>query len=275
MVAVLVAASAIRPTRESQSVTDQPADSFDPPMPAPPRAAQEALLGLGGIAFLALVLCLIAYRVFGAQLTAGLDEACAEAAFQAGQQFEAQGNLSQAVLKYRQAMDGRFEDDTLRFMCGRAIGDLLFKQDQFGEAVAAYASLPPAAFDRAGAYTGYVTALWRTGELDGAAKLGRIWLEKAAAENEANQEIWARNVLMHVARTQGDPGTALAHGTRILELAPGNDAAITVARILMEQGQPAEARARVEAMLAATESPALRQAGRDVLEQLAAGAPPP
>ena len=239
-------------------------------MPAPPGAAQETLLGVSGIGFLALVLCLIAYRVVGAQLTAGLDEACAEAYFLAGQQFEATGNLDQAVLKYRQAMEGRFEDETLRFMCGRAIGDLLFKQDQFEAAVSAYESLPPEAYDRAGAYTGYVTALWRAGNLDGAAALGQTWLGLAESEGEKTQETWARNVLMHIARSKGDAGIALAHGSRILELDPGSDAAIVVARILIEQGDPDGARARLETMLAHTESPARRQEGRALLAQLAA-----
>jgi len=260
-------------TGESHTVTDQATSPSDQVIPAPPKGAQELMLGLGGIAFLALVLCLIAYRVFGAQLTAGLDEACAEASFEAGQRFEADGNLAQAVLRYRQAMSGRFNNESLRYMCGRAIGDLLFKQDSFSEAIAAYETLPPEAFAHAGAYTGYVTALWRAGNSERAAALGAIWLEKAEAEGDQTQEVWARNLLMQIAREKGDQAAAFEYGTRILEIAPGNDAAITVARILIEQGKIAEARACVETMLDQTESPSLRQAGRDLLAQLTPDAP--
>lgn len=240
------------------------------PAPVLPKGAHEVFLGIGGIAFIVLVLCLVGYKVFGAQLTAGLDQACAEAYFVAGQKYEAGGNLAQAVLKYRQALDGQFKNDELRYMCGRAVGDLLFRQDRFEEAIEAYRSLPDAAFGSSGAYTGFVTALWRAGDLTRAKHLGEIWLEKAEAESDATQQLWARNVLMQVTYTEKDFGAALEYGRRILEQAPGNDAAITVARVLRDQGQYAEARACVETMLQNTESPALRRAGRQLLERVAA-----
>lgn len=255
--------------------TVAPEDTGVSTLPSPPKGALETLLGLSGLGILVLVLCLVGYRVYGAQLTAGLDRACAEASFEAGQKLETGGNLAQAVLKYRQAMEGRFESDALRFMCGRAIGDLLFKQEKFEEAIEAYESLPPEAFDQSGAYTGYVTALWRAGQLERAGVLGETWLAKAQSEGEGEQEIWARNVLMHVAQSQGDSAAALSHGEAILEIVPGNDAAITVARILRGQGKTDAARACVETMLQHTESPSLRQAGRDLLDQLAREATQP
>lgn len=237
--------------------------------PAPPRRAQEAFLGLGGVAFVAMILCLIAYRVFGAQLTDGLDQACAEAAFLAGQKFEASGNRPQAVSKYRQAMGGRFRDEETRFMCGRAIGDNLVKMDRFAEAVQAYESLPPAAFQRSGSYTGYVTALWRTGALEKAMALGKEWLALAEAEEDQTQQIWAGGVLMNVARALGDTDAAMAYGRGVLELDPGQSTANTLALMLVEQGEFDEARTLVETMLEHTENPGTRRSGERVLERIA------
>lgn len=251
-------------------MTDTTTDSQTDATPELPRGTHEVFLGVSGVAFVALVLCLVGYQVFGAQLIAGLDEACAEAAFDAGQKFEAAGNLPQAVLKYRQALDGQFKNDELRFMCGRAVGDLLFRQDRYTEAIEAYDALPEAAFSSAGAYTGYVTALWRSGDVPAARELGEIWLARAEAEAAPQQAVWARNVLMQIARDEGDDARALDLGEQILAVEPGNDAAITVARILRDLGRYDDARARVEAMLTHTDSPALRSAGRSLLEQLAA-----
>lgn len=241
-------------------------------IPIAPQGAQEIFWGLGGVAFIILILCLGAYRVFGAQLAAGLDSACAEASYVAGQKLEAGGNLAQAVQKYRQAMEGQFASEALRTQCGLAIGDLLFKQERFGEALAAYQALPAEAFNRAGAYTGYVTALWRAGQLDEAAKLGAVWLQLAEKEGQKDQQVWARNVLMQVAHTKGDEAGALTQGNAILALDPGNDARVTVARILRGQGKLDEAKVHAEALVKNTESPSLQRAGRLLLEQLSADA---
>lgn len=253
-------------------MTDRQPDSPEEEAPIPPKGAQEVFWGLGGVAFVAMILCLGVYRVFGAQLTAGLDEACAEASYVAGQKMEAGGNLAQAVQKYRQALEGRFASEALRTQCGLAIGDLLFKQERFGEALAAYRALPAEAFGRAGAYTGYVTALWRAGNLDEAARLGAVWLQLAEKDGQKDQQVWARNVLMQVANAKGDLDGALAQGDAILALEPGNDARVTVARILRGQGKLDEAKAHAEALVKNTESPSLQRAGRQLLEQLSADA---
>lgn len=240
--------------------------------PIAPNGAQEIFWGLGGIAFAAMILCLGVYRVFGAQLTAGLDEACAEAAFDAGQKLEASGNLAPAVQKYRQAMEGQFASEDLRTQCGLAIGDLLFKQDRFEEALEAYQALPETAFGRSGAFTGYVTTLWRAGNLDEAARLGVVWLQLAEKEGQRDQQVWARNVLMQVAQAKGDLEGAMVQGNAILALEPGSDARVTVARILRSQGKLEEARTHAEALVKNSESPTLQRAGRQLLEQLSTDA---
>lgn len=252
-------------------MTDQPLDSPNESTPPVPKGAQEVFLGLGGIAFIAMIACLAAYRVFGAQITAGLDEACSEAWYDAGQKLAADGNYIQAVEKYRKAMNGHFSAEEKRLECGLAIGDLLFHLKRYGEAVDAYKALPESAFTHAGAYTGYVTALARMGQLDDAARLGALWMAAADGEKKLDQQVWARENLMRAAQAKDDSGAALAYGLAILELDPGHGVRAMVARILLDQGKTDEARIHAEALVKHPDNKALQRAGRQLLEQITAG----
>ena len=252
-------------------MTDTQRETVTEPTPIPPQGAKKVFLGLGGIAVIAMIACLAAYRVFGAQITAGLDEACSEAWYDAGQKLATEGNYVQAVEKYRKAMNGHFSAEAKRLECGVAIGDLLFHLKRYGEAVEAYAVLPEVAFTHAGAYTGYVTALGRMGRLDDAARLGALWMAAADREKKLDQQIWARENLMRAAQAKGDASGALAYGLAILELDQAHGVRGTVARMLIEQGKFDEARAHAEALVKHPDNKALQREGRKLLEQIAAG----
>lgn len=251
-------------------MTNQPLDSPTANAMAIPKGAQEVFLGLGGIAFLAMIACLAAYRVFGAQITAGLDEACSEAWYDAGQKLATDGNFVQAVEKYRKAMNGNFSSEAKRFECGLAIGDLLFHLKRYGEAVDAYEALPQSAFTHAGAYTGYVTALGRMGRPDDAARLGALWMAAADGEKKLDQQVWARENLMRAAQTKGDLDSALAYGLAILDLDPGHGVRAAVARILIEQKKIDDARPHAEALVKHPDNKSLQRVGRQLLEQISA-----
>lgn len=235
-----------------------------------PKGAPKTFLGLGAIAFIAMIACLAAYRVFGAQITAGLDEACSEAWYDAGQKLATDGKYVQAVEKYRKAMNGHFSAEAKRLECGLAIGDLLFHLKRYGEAVEAYELLPEAAFTHAGAYTGYVTALSRMGRLDDASQLAAVWLAAADREQKLDQQVWSRENLMRAAQSKGDAASALAYGLAILELDPGHGARGAVAGILLDQGKTEEARTHAEALAKHPSDKSLQRAGRKLLEQIAA-----
>jgi tetratricopeptide (TPR) repeat protein len=251
-------------------MTDQPLDTMKVCVSPAPKSARGVFLGLGGIAFIAMIACLAAYRVYGAQITAGLDEACSEAWYDAAQKLAADGNYVQAVEKYRKAMDGHFSTEAKRLECGLAMGDLLFHLKRYDEATETYGALPEKAFTHAGAYTGYVTALARMGKPEDAARLGAVWMAAADAEKKLDQQVWARENLMRAAQSMGDSEGALTYGLEILELDPGHGVRGAVARILLDQGKTDEARTHAEQLVKHPDNKVLQREGRKLLEQISA-----
>jgi len=238
--------------------------------PSVPKGAYGTFLFVCGVGFVLMITGLVGYGVYGNRITTGLDLACAEASLDAGRKFEAAGKSTQAIQKYRQALGGNITDDGLRYRCGRSIGDLLFRDRRYREAVAAYRELPEAAFDNAGAYTGYVTALWRSEEGAEAIRLGKAWLAEAVAERNNEQESWARNILMRASDAEGDADSSLEHARRILAVDPSSDAGLYMAQVLRREGDVAGARVQVESYLKVCDNPALQKDARDLLKRLSA-----
>ncbi|MCF6286233.1 MAG: tetratricopeptide repeat protein [Candidatus Hydrogenedentes bacterium] len=235
--------------------------------PSLPRGAQRVFLVVGGVGFIILVACLVAYGVFGERITAGLDDACAEASLDAGLKMEMAGNSTQAILKYRQALAGTIADDELRYRCIRSIGDLLYRDKRYSEAVAMYRQLPAEAFDTSGAYAGYSGALWSLGEAEEALQLSEPWLALALKEGNVEQEVWARESIMRGARVRGDVETEMAQCRRIIAVAPCDDAVLRMAVMEHDQGDVPAARQRLEAFLKDCDNPAWKKSARTLLEK--------
>ncbi|MBI2423850.1 MAG: tetratricopeptide repeat protein [Candidatus Hydrogenedentes bacterium] len=236
-----------------------------PPATVLPKSAYETFLVLCGAAFLLVAAVIFAYGRYGSVLADGLDEACAEAAFLSGQRLEALGNNDQAIRRYRQALEGRFSDPERRHMCGRAIGDLLVRENRFTEAVEAYTQLPVEAFSAAGAYTGYVTALWREGRFTEAGQLGNTWLKKAQEAQDTTQQAWACDALMRICEQTGRLEEALAHGMRAVELQPASSVRLDLARLFQRLGRSQEAREQVEQLLSVSQDTQILDAARKLL----------
>jgi tetratricopeptide (TPR) repeat protein len=231
---------------DSECTATRPADA----RPEIPKGAYESFLALAGLVFLLVVACVVAYGIYGRAMTAGLDRACAEAAFEAGKKHEALGNYEQAIQRFRQAMEGHFSNEEQRYMCGRSIGDLLLRRQRYSEAVAAYKALPPQAYASAGSLTGYVNALWHDGQVNEAERLGREWLKKAESEQNREQVMWADSTLMRICYQTNRLAEALDFGQAILAQDPANDAQLLVARILRQQGKKEESLSHLDAFLA-------------------------
>jgi len=239
---------------------------------SPPEGAQEVFYGLAALAFVVMAGFIFAYGLFGETVTRGLDQACAEAALLAGQRHEAAGNYEPALMRYREAMEGRFADPARRHACGLAIGDLLMRQQRYAEAIEAYEELPEAAFTSAGAYTGYVTALWRDGRFEEAAVQGERWLALAESDENRQQTEWAQATLMRVAEAMGDDAAALRHGEAAVAQNAANDAQLVLARILHRQGRTADALARLDAFIAASGDAKLLSDAHRLRDRIATGA---
>jgi len=86
-----------RKTDEEPPVsTDQADPRLNPP------GSFAAFLGLAAAGYVMMLLFVFAFGLYGDALTAGVDQACAEAAFQNGKQMEAKGNYDLAIQRYRQ-----------------------------------------------------------------------------------------------------------------------------------------------------------------------------
>jgi tetratricopeptide (TPR) repeat protein len=198
--------------------------------------------------------CLMAFIFvfgrYGEQATAGIDLACAEAAFQSAKNFEDLGNHEQAVRNYRQALDGRFWREERRYECGIALGDLLLRLGRYAEAIGAYGELPEEAFARAGALTGYVSALQQNGDLAHAERLGKIWLEKARAEQDPTQQLWANSMLGRICQDTARPDEALAYYRAAVGIDPACQANVHIAQILNQRGEKGAALQQLDALLA-------------------------
>ncbi len=232
--------------------------------PGVPGGSHVLFLGLCGIAFLAMAASLVGYGIFGERITVGLSEACAEAALDSGQKLEALGNTPQALQKYCQALKGNLADERARFQCGLAIGDILFRDQRYSEALVAYRALPESGFVTAGAFAGYVGTLWNVGDKEEALRLTLTWLALAEEEGNIEQEVWARRKLAQVAEEAGDEAASLTHYRRIAEIAPTDGMVIQMARVLARQGDVAGAQQVLEDFLNRTENPAHKKTAREL-----------
>ena len=97
---------------------------------------------VGGLVLLAV----LGYVFFGAELRAHLSQAAARSAYAAGQSLEAEGKPEAALQRYRQALEEHTMDEALRRKCLLAMGDLLVGQRRFDEALDAYDRLSPEVF---------------------------------------------------------------------------------------------------------------------------------
>lgn len=228
------------------------------PQQTAPPATFEWFMGLAALAFLGMGASIFAYGLYGPQMTAGLDVACAEAAFNSGKKLEELGNYDQAIQRFRQAMEGRFQSPEQQYMCGRSIGDLLFQQNRYSEAIEAYRELPPEAFAQAGSYPGYVNALRLERRFDEAKQLAGAWIGKAEAQNDAQQLQWAHHALMRVASETGDEAEVVSHAKYLVEHDPVSDAHLVLAKTYVAQGKTDEATALLDAFLGAVNDLKLR-----------------
>jgi tetratricopeptide (TPR) repeat protein len=224
-----------------------------------PPGAFTSFLIAAAVAYVGMLVFVFAFGMYGDRLTAGIDTACAEAAFPSGQEAESRGNYELAIQRYRQALQGRFADKAREYQCGRSLGEALLRVGRYEEALDAYRSLPPEAFTSAGHWTGYVTSLFRAGQYEETMRSGAEWLAKAQAANDREQILWAGATLGRAAEQLGDLDEALNYYRTTSVVAPDGDGDIRMAGILKMQGKTADAIRLLDAYLDKVQSGPLHE----------------
>jgi len=235
--------------------------------PAIPKGAYSVSLGIAVAGFVGLLIFVFAFGKYGDRLTAGVDVACAEAAFRDGKDFEASGNYEQAIVQFRQALEGRFAVKEREYVCVRSIGEILFKLERHAEAVDTFRSLPEEAFGTPGSYTAYVTALVRTGDRAEAERLGTLWLAKAEEAQDAQQRLWAHSALGRVYLDANLPRKAVEQYRAAEGIDPTGDAGILVAQALRQLGRSEEAVQQLDAFLGRVTSGQLHEDAKSLRAQ--------
>ena len=221
--------------------------------------AYVAFLGVAALGYLGLLAFVFGFGLYGEQLTAGVEEACAEAAYQSGKKMEDRGNSDRAIHRYRQAREGRFRDPAREYECMRSIGEVLYRLHRYQEAIDAYRGLPPVAFREPGHWTAYVLSLYYAGENADAERLSKVWLAKAEQGNDLEQQVWAHGALGRLFEGTERLEQALSHYGAASALEPGSQASILAARILHRLGRTREAVERLDAFLERVESGVLHE----------------
>jgi len=210
-------------------------ESLEGSDPAQTAGAYWAFCGLGALALLFVAAFVIVFGFYGETVTAGVDVACAESAYKSGKKFEEQGNLEQAIQRYRQALQGRFPDKARAYECGRSIGDVLLKQGRYSEAVNVYRKLHDEALASAKSMPGYVNALRGNGNYGEAERVGRDWLARARTENDEKQLYWANAMLGRICWEQEKLGDALNYFRDAVAMDEATIENVHIAQILRKQ----------------------------------------
>ena len=238
-----------------------------------PPGAYLTFLGVAALAYAGLLVFVFVYGKYGDSLTSGIDFACAEGAYQNGQQQESKGNYELDIQRYRQAMAGRFDDKKREYECGHSIGEVLFRLDRYEEAIDAYRALSQEAFIVPGNWAGYVSALFRANHFEEAERLGKIWLERSVAADEKIQQIWANSTLGQICEHGNRLEEALGYYQSASAIEPEGQASVWGAIILNRLGRTSEAIQKLDSFLASVKSGALYEDAKKLREQYGAVKP--
>jgi len=224
---------------------------------------------LAAVAFGLVMLFIVVYALLGGRFYQNIAFLLADPSYEAGKRLEMVADYRGAERFYRSALTGKFKSKEREYLCRLSLGDMLFRQQRYSEAVEIYNEIPADDFTAAGAYAGYVGALWREGHYDEAKRLGKIWLDKSESADDVQQREWAHYTLGCIYRKTNQPDEALAHYRAVAKLNPESRAKIDIARILHGQGQDVEALRWLDELLSVLRTGNLYEQARALHAQIA------
>lgn len=213
------------------------------------QIAYFSFLGVAAAGYIALLIFIFAFGLYGDALTSGVDDACAEASFQGGQKALDLGNYDLAIRRFRRALDGQFVDRQREYECGRSLCETLYRLERYDEAVDAYRALPPGALAKPGHLTAYVSSLWRAGNAAEAERLGKQWLAMARKAKDATQESWACGTLGAICQDANRWDEALFYYQSGAAITPDSQLTLNAVTTLHALGRDDEAIRELDAFL--------------------------
>ncbi len=213
------------------------------------QTAYFSFLGVAAVGYIALLVFIFTFGLYGDMLTSGVDDACAEASFQGGQKALNLGNYDLAIRRFRRAQDGQFVDKQREYDCGRSLCETLFRLERYDEAIDGYRALPPEALNMPGHLTAYVTSLRHAGHAAEAERLGKQWLDMARKANDITQQTWAYGTLGAICQDARRWDEALVFYRRGAAVAPDSQLALSAVTALHTLGRDDEAMHEVDAFL--------------------------
>lgn len=232
-------------TPETTIVNDLPPDDTDEA-----QSAYLSFLGVAAVGYVAILAFIFAFGLFGERMTAGIDDACAEASFQGGQKALTFGNYELAIRRFRRALEGQFPDRQREYDCGRSLCETLWRLERYDEAVDAYRALPAAALSEPGHFAAYASSLRRAGHAAEAERVARQWLDMASKANDATQQMWAYGTLGGICQDAKRLEDALGYYRAGAALGANSELVLNLAEALHSLGRDAEAVTELDGFVA-------------------------
>lgn len=210
-------------------------------------APTRRILLLTTAATLALVALMVLYTRHGGGVLARLEVSVGEVLMEEGRRFQDAGALANARERYERALDSRFEGPQNRAATEKRLGQLLYDEGDFAEALPHLeaATLPP--HTQINAFELRVESLIALEQWDALPPVLEAWREAADAQERPDQAASAGYYAGQLAMHHGDLGAAETAYEDATALVPGGRSAAELAWLYFQRENYAESIRAVDA----------------------------
>jgi tetratricopeptide (TPR) repeat protein len=202
----------------------------------------RAAVLVAGLLILLFVLFIYVYGAVGPAWAAGLAQRIGELHAAEAQRLAEAGFTEDAIARYRQAFDSRFDDPNQRVWRAQEFARLLMEEGRAGEAAEVAAGALAAGRFQGKSHSLLNAALRRKGAYGEAAEAARVWAEWAAREGHAGGVAWALYYRGWSLEQAGAAREALEAYARSFDVSPMPETALAAGRLCSTLGDPVRAR---------------------------------